>query len=123
MAEYDDYDPDAIIYVENRSAGFGTLLGGIAIGAAITLLFAPESGPETRRRIRSTAVRAKDAVGESMDNVVSSVTGGVDRVRESMELKKRQISRAVEAGRAAAEDARTDLENRIAETKAAYKEI
>jgi hypothetical protein len=34
--------------------------------------------------------------------------------------KKEQVSRAMEAGREAAHQARTDLERRLAETKAAY---
>jgi hypothetical protein len=35
--------------------------------------------------------------------------------------KKEQVHRAMEAGRAAAQEARDELERRIAETKAAYK--
>jgi hypothetical protein len=39
-----------------------------------------------------------------------------------VELKRRQVTNAVDAGRAAAQQARVELEQRIAETKAAYKE-
>jgi len=36
-------------------------------------------------------------------------------------MKKEQVQRAMEAGRAAAQQAREELERRIAETKAAYQ--
>ena len=42
--------------------------------------------------------------------------------RQAMEIKRRQVTNAVGAGRAAAQQARVELEQRIAETKAAYKE-
>ena len=35
-------------------------------------------------------------------------------------MKKQQVTRAMEAGREAAQQARGDLERRLAETKAAY---
>jgi hypothetical protein len=37
-----------------------------------------------------------------------------------VDLKREQVQRAVEAGRGAAQQAREDLERRIAETRAAY---
>ena len=47
-------------------------------------------------------------------------SSGIDTARQAIDLKKRQVSRAMEAGRAAAQEARDELERRIAETKAAY---
>ena len=134
MSEYDWYeDEDPYIILENRSSGVGPLLLGIALGTGIALLFAPQSGADTRRLIRRKAQDAKDAVGDIVDEVASTVTDGIgkardsvsdkiDSARDAVELKKRQISRAVRAGRDAAHEAREDLEFRIAETKAAYKE-
>ena len=134
MSEYDWYEDDEpYIIVEQRSSGVGPLLLGIALGTGIALLFAPQNGVETRRLIRRKAQDAKDAVADVVDEVASTVTDGIGRARDSVEeriesardaveLKKRQISRAVRAGRDAASEAREDLEFRIAETKAAYKE-
>ncbi len=134
MSEYDFYEDDEpYIIVEQRSSGVGPLLLGIALGTGMALLFAPQSGAETRRLIRKKAQQAKDSVADVVDEVASTVTDGIGRARETVEdridsardaveLKKRQISRAVRAGRDAAHEAREDLEFRIAETKAAYKE-
>jgi gas vesicle protein len=134
MSEYDwDEEDERYIIVEQRSSGVGPLLLGLVLGTGIALLFAPQSGAETRRMIRRKAEDAKDAVADVVDEVAATVTDGLGRARDSVEeklgaandaieLKKRQISRAVRAGRDAAHEAREDLEFRIAETKAAYKE-
>lgn len=134
MSEYDWYEEEEpYIIVEQRSSGVGPLLIGLALGTGIALLFAPQSGVETRRMIRRKAEEAKDSLADVVDEVASTVTDGIGRARDSVEdriesardaveTKKRQISRAVRAGRDAAHEAREDLEFRIAETKAAYKE-
>lgn len=118
---YDGEDPYLI--VEHRSAGIGTFLIGAVLGAGVALLLAPHSGPETRRRIGRSAERAKDAAFDLADEVASTVGDTLDQARETVEVKKRQVSHAVEAGRAAARQARAELEFRIAESKAAFKEL
>ncbi|MBA2688227.1 MAG: YtxH domain-containing protein [Gemmatimonadaceae bacterium] len=134
MSDYELYEDDEpYIVVEQHSSGVGPLLLGIALGTGIALLFAPQSGADTRRLIRKKAREAKNTVADVVDEVASTVTDGlsrakegvedrIDSARDAVELKKRQISRAVRAGRDAAHEAREDLEFRIAETKAAYKE-
>lgn len=138
MSDYDWYDDDdyhdePAIVVQRQSSGIGTLFLGIALGAAVALVFAPQSGAETRRLIKRSGRRAKDAALDVADDVTSAVSEKVQCVRESVEsriesardtvgIKKRQISNAVAAGRAAAREARVELEYRIAESKAASKE-
>jgi len=134
MSEYDwDEDDEPYMVVEQRSSGVGPLLLGIIMGAGIALLLAPQSGAETRRSIRRKANVARNAVADVVDEVASTVTEGLGKARDSVEeklesardavaTKKSQLSRAVRAGRDAAHEAREDLEFRIAETKAAYKE-
>jgi hypothetical protein len=70
---------------------------------------------------------ARDAAGDLSDSVVDryeqakrSVEDRLDSARHALEMRKRQAAEAIRAGRAAAQQARDDLEARIAETKAAY---
>jgi gas vesicle protein len=126
-----DYDDEPAVIIERHSGGVGTFLLGIAVGAAAALLLAPQSGAATRRELRRSARRAKRAARDIAGDITTSVNDtfeqargrveqGIDTARQAIDLKKRQVSRAMEAGRAAAQQARDELERRIAETKAAY---
>ena len=126
-----DYDDEPTVIIERSSGGVGSFLLGAAIGAAAALLLAPQSGAATRRDLRRGARRASRAATDRAGDISTRVTDtfeqardrvetGIDTARQAIDLKKRQVSRAMEAGRAAAQQARDELERRIAETKAAY---
>lgn len=126
MARYDYDEDDAYVVIEkHESAGITPFLVGLAVGAGVALLFAPRSGRATRRDIKRRAMRAKQAAEEAVqgatDAVVDKFHEGVDTVRNAIDIKTQQAKRAVVAGRAAAADARTELEERIAASKAAYR--
>ncbi len=127
-----DHDDEPYIVIEKHSGGAGNLLLGVLIGAGVALLFAPKSGVETRRDIRRGAKRAGDVVKGVADDVTGQVVDTfesartkveeqLDSARSAIATKKRQVSRAMAAGREAAVEARGDLERRLAETKAAYQ--
>ena len=134
MSHYDwDDEEGPYVVIERNEPGVGSFVAGLAIGAALALLFAPKTGDETRRdlarRARRVGDQAQDFVSEVTDSVTerlndarASVSERIDSAREAVELKRRQVTNAVGAGRAAAQQARVELEQRIAETKAAYKE-
>ena len=128
----DSYDDGPAVVIEKHSGGVGAFLFGLAVGAGVALLLAPQSGVETRQRIVRRARDARDQAYDAADDVSARVTDSIDRARsavetrvatarDAVELRRRQVQRAVEAGRLAAEQAREDLERRIAETKAAYQ--
>ena len=133
MSDYDWDDDEPFVVFEQKDSGIGAFLLGLAVGAGVALLFAPKSGEETRREIerraREVADQAQDLVSEVTESVGNtfqqakdSVEGRIDAARDAVEFKRRQVSHAVDAGRAAAQQARVELEQRIAERKAAYKE-
>jgi gas vesicle protein len=142
MDEYDYYEdeepylveePYYIIERESGSSGAGSLLLGLALGAGLALLLAPQSGEETRRSIARRARRAGEAaqdfvgdvsgtVADKFQDVRASVEERIEATLDTVDRKRRQVSNAFDAGRAAARQARGDLEQRIAESKAAYKD-
>jgi len=121
------------LLAETGAKPIGTFVMGLAIGAGLALLLAPRTGEETRRdlqrRARKIGDQAQDLVSEVTESVSNTLHAAKDRVessidstRSAVEIKRRQVTNAVHAGRAAAQQARVELEQRIAETKAAYKE-
>jgi gas vesicle protein len=139
MDENDWYDedednyPGPYVIVEKSETGIGPLLLGIALGAGAALLFAPQSGEETRRGIARSARRAQDAAQDFVEDMSETVTDKFKEVRASVEERieatldavddrKRRVSNAFHAGKVAARESRAELEQRIAESKAAYKD-
>jgi gas vesicle protein len=140
MDEYEWYDDDEpyvlrepYVIIEKRGPGVGSFLAALALGAGVALLLAPQSGEETRKEIARRARRAQDAAQDFVEDLSGTVADKFQEVRatvqerieatlEAVDDKKRRVSNAYQAGRVAAREARTDLEQRIAESKAAYKD-
>ncbi|KAA8483786.1 gas vesicle protein [Arcticibacter tournemirensis] len=78
---YKKYLPDALHRSNDTSAIVAALIAGVAIGAAIGILFAPDSGAETRTQISD---KAKDLAG--------SVKDKVQAVRETFQSKADDLS-------------------------------
>lgn len=95
---YDRDEPAVVIERRGSNAGTGIamLLLGAAIGAGVALLFAPQSGEDTRAELRRGARRLKRKARDIAEQ------GG-----EVVDDLKRQ-------GRTAVKDARSALEERLA---------
>jgi gas vesicle protein len=72
-------------YLQNMRNGKALLgiLAGVAAGAAIGLLFAPEKGDRTRRNIVRKGENLSDAINdkidEKFDELLSSLTGKIKK--------------------------------------------
>ena len=134
---YDDDEPyvhrEPYVIVEKRGPDVGSFLVALALGAGVALLLAPQSGEETRRGIARRARRAQEKAQDFVEDLSGTVADKFQEVRATVEErieatldavddKKRRVSNAYQAGRVAAREARGDLEQRIAESKAAYKD-
>ena len=130
----EEYEAEPYVIIERQDSAIGPLLLGIALGAGVALLFAPQSGEETRGGIARSARRTRnaaqgfvedvtDTVADKFNEVKSTVEEKLEATLDAVDVRKRRVTNAYRAGRAAARDARGELEQRIAETKAAYKDI
>jgi gas vesicle protein len=132
--DYDLYDDEPYLIVENREGSpLAPFIIGLAVGAGIALLLAPQSGEETRREITEKVKRAKDAasdavselgdvIGEKLEQARDKVEDGIETARDAVDYRRRRVHTAFEAGVVAARQARADLELRLAESKAAHKD-
>lgn len=74
------------------------MLGGV-IGAGLTMLFAPTSGEEARRRIREGVEDAGDWAYDKYSDTRDRVSDGTERMRHLVGDKKEDIMSAYEAGK------------------------
>ena len=84
----------------------GMLMGGLA-GAAVALVMAPQSGPQTRALIMDKSIEIKGQVDETVHHARSQAEGVVEDVKG----KARQIENNVQAATRAAQAAWREQEN------------
>src|SRR6185437_3971765 len=112
MTHYDFDDDEPMVVIEKHEPGIGPFLLGLAVGAGVALLVAPRSGLATRRRIKQRARRVQRAAEQVATDVTEGVVGTfedarrrveeqLDSAREAIDLKRRQVRRAMDAGREA----------------------
>ncbi len=78
------------------------LLGGI-VGAGLALLLAPQSGEETRKKIKDLADDVKDRTTGYVDKTREKFASYVDEGKGLYEQKKSIVKSAIEAGKEAYE--------------------
>ncbi len=101
---------------------------GFMAGAVISLLYAPSSGKETRKKIRDTSVEAKNRTVEFASQASDSARQGVqtlveqgkegvhdivDTGKERLQQATEQVKSAVETGRKVSADVRTKIAGSI----------
>lgn len=92
--------------MSDRSSGFGSFLLGIAVGAVVGFLFAPEAGDDTRRKLSKRLRNLRDAAEEKVDEVrglLESDDADEDAGEEGEEEEevstREQLRRRLEAAR------------------------
>ena len=63
------------------------LLAGVAVGAALGLLFAPESGKETRDRLGKTLKDLGDTIKDLSDEGLDNLSDAVEQVSDNVKSK------------------------------------
>ena len=101
--DYDLYDDEPYLIVENREGSpLAPFIIGLAVGAGIALLLAPQSGEETRREIAEKVKRAKDAasdavselgdvIGEQLEQARDKVEAGIETARDAVDYRRRLV--------------------------------
>lgn len=76
------------------------IIGGI-VGAGLALLMAPQSGRETRQKIKGLTDKAKEKATDYIGRVKEKVTTTAQHGKEFVEEKKSLLATAIEAGKEA----------------------
>jgi gas vesicle protein len=103
-------DEREVVYVEREEPSFKPIIFGALLGLAVGVLFAPQSGEETRRlvrrRLRKVRALAEEKVGEFSERITGEFQRPARARREDLR-----------------DEARTDLERRLAEARARRRSV
>ena len=80
---------------------------GLGLGVAVGVLFAPQSGEETRRLLKDKAEEGADYVRRRSGELRESATETLERGKQTLHRKKESLVAAVDAGRQAYREATT----------------
>ena len=93
---------------ERDGSSFAWFLAGLGVGAAVGILYAPQSGSETREALRARAEEGRDYVKTRARDVRSQASEWVDKGRDVVGQQKDQFKAAYEAGRQAYQEATSE---------------
>jgi gas vesicle protein len=74
---------------------------GLGIGVAVGIVFAPQSGEDTRGLIRSKALEGTDYVKRRSEELKDSAGDLVEKGKTAIKTQKDQLAAAVDAGKQA----------------------
>jgi gas vesicle protein len=78
---------------------------GLGLGVAAGVLFAPKSGEETRRLLRTKAEEGTDYVKQQADKAKETAADALERSKQTIQKHKDNLASAVEAGKQAYREA------------------
>ena len=74
---------------KTEMAGF--LIAGAALGAVVTLMFAPKSGTQTRRDLRKFSKKTVNQLDDLQQDVRDQVSGGYEQVMDVIDNVKEYV--------------------------------
>ena len=79
-------------------------VAGLGIGAAVALLFAPQSGEETRKQIAAKTQEGKDYMASKGREIRKHAEELVDQGKELVNKQKARLADVLESGKQAARE-------------------
>lgn len=117
-----DHDEVPYIVIERDSGGgVGAFVLGALVGAGLALLFAPKSGAETQEELKEHARKLRVVAEERVREAQQQLEERLEEARDGVQSRYEDVREAIDAGRAAATEARSELQDKLQRSKAAYR--
>ena len=100
--------------MSNNTNLIAGIIGGAAAGLAVGMLYAPDKGSETRRKIREKAVDVKDNLVEKTNNIAQKITENIGSGKSELE---RSLDDVIHNMIHTTYNAITTLENKLEQLK------
>lgn len=95
-------------------------LSGAAIGAGAGLLYAPEKGEKTRKRLNAEANKTKEKLQKQWEETSSNVNANAKKTLAEIEEK---LDKALSSASTKADDIIVSLQNRLEELREQNKKL
>ncbi|HEV8265055.1 MAG TPA: YtxH domain-containing protein [Gemmatimonadales bacterium] len=83
----------------SEGRGFGGFLLGVAVGAVVGFLFAPEAGEDTRRRLSKRLKNLRDTAEAKVDEVRGLMEAEEEETDEAPRSTREELQRRLQAAR------------------------
>ncbi|MDP5101782.1 MAG: YtxH domain-containing protein [Nonlabens sp.] len=100
--------------MNNSSKTILGVLAGVAVGAAVGLLYAPESGEDTRKKLKKNALKAKESAAAYAQDKYERASVKAESFRGTV---AERIDSALETASYKADDVIVALEDKLAQLK------
>jgi gas vesicle protein len=94
------------------SKGMAYFFLGVGIGVAVGMIFAPQSGAETRGLIKSKANESGEYLRKRSEELRDQASDVVQKGKETVGKQREQLSAALDAGKQAYREAISQIGNK-----------
>ena len=78
--------------MSDKKGFLGGIVFGAVVGAALGLLFAPDSGKETRRKIKDKVEKGKEVAEDSKEKIDDMISRTKDSIERGFEKLNKMVS-------------------------------